>query len=444
MRHNAALCLYILASWILHLSHGVTYEPNSICHYLTYSTNGDDTPTLEGDAMGGIATYSDIGVDADVDPAVIGVFNIPDQRIFYNGTYGTANMYTNLGARNNLYNNQISEISRQFLCLSDSRYPPPTRTVKEIHRNMPITSRLLNETIGEIISAFIRKRLPMTTVGPAGYYAYLIAWGKQFGRGSAAEICNQADCDAYLDFAEFYGGFDVSSARVWLNKAGTNSIILGRGGAAHWNMGNLTANVHNVWQTDSAYVPIVSGSFFSSGATGATRTFTHVFSDLGVYYFATTNSDASPTMRGTVTVVQASPCAAAQFGDLNTPLTSGLGFQCRDCMAGTYNALAGYTGTACTACAAGTFSSSTGETACISCPPGFSSPPNSTNCPLHSSSAGIQSSSAGPAPSSTAPSLLSSTGTQTPNTAAAEGEQGQTSLTTTLAIVLFCVVVVAF
>jgi len=146
---------------------------------------------------------------------------------------------------------------------------------------------------------------------------YAAALLGQFGYGAGTnQVCNFAgDCPMYTSLAQFISGTGTDgSTLAWIDQAGTdladNSVDIGLNGYVHWDM----TTVHSVVQTDAAFATMSGG--FTSGAVGATTSYTRQFPTAGTYYFKCGNVN-HPTMQGVIRVAQSGGDAAglsASFG----------------------------------------------------------------------------------------------------------------------------------
>jgi len=243
-----------------------------------------------------------------VSPAVVGILNSPLNAPFFNGTRGDAtNFYTNAASRTTL----IAHLINFFEVAMNCRAVTTTSVLnmKTVHAPMNagssgagyIDQNTWNDFVGNVVNTLESFGVPATS-GANSDITYAAALLGQFMKGSAGEICGGPNCLPYTDFGEFTSG-TTAAQYSWLAQDGTNKVSIAVNGNVHFNIGSI----HNVVQVDSTFSTPVTGGF-TSGAVGATMTYTYQFTTAGTYYFYCA---AHPTiMKGTIVVGSTSPAAS--------------------------------------------------------------------------------------------------------------------------------------
>jgi len=245
---------------------------------------------------------------AGTTPLINGILNYPLQMAIFNGSRnGGTNYYTNSVAYQSLRGKLVNFFATAMLCRAMTL--TPTSQLGPIHSPFNIDKPTWDQFINEVANTLFSFGVPSTTTEPSETN-YVLALMAQFLKGSTANsICTAATCLSATGYAEFTTGSDDSagtgtSTKRWLANDGTYQVTIPLNGYIHWNIGTI----HNVVQTDSAFANVVAGGF-TSGAPGASRTWTKQFTTAGTYYFYC--QVHSGVMHGTIVVTQSGSPASS-------------------------------------------------------------------------------------------------------------------------------------
>jgi len=236
----------------------------------------------------------------------VGILNWPLQQAFFNGSVpggsGT-NYYTNSAALTSLFNKLVNFFSVAMQCRAVATTAVANMNV--IHGAFNIRNAVWTQFVNEVVQTLLEYGVPNPTPAYNSDITYAGALLGQFLRGSPQAICTAADCAAWSPFAEFFVFQDATTSFRWFNSAGWPNITIASGGTVHWNFNTH----HNVAQTDSTYLNVVSGGFGSGSVRTSTGTFTMTFNTAGTFYFI---CQAHPTtMRAWVTVTGSSSASSS-------------------------------------------------------------------------------------------------------------------------------------
>jgi len=222
------------------------------------------------------------------------------------------NFYTNNQAAATLLAHLKSFFSVAFRCTEVTSPGSFSTNLGQVHGAMNISSAVWNDFVTILANTLRSFGVAEADITYAGTLL------GQFGYGAGTnQICNFAgDCPMYTTLASFISGTNDENppTRAWIDAAGaTNNDItvdIDLNGYVHWDMTNL----HNVVQTDSTFTATPNG--WTSGAVGATPSYTRQFPTAGTYYFKCGNPNHA-TMQGVIRVAQSGGDAAglsASFG----------------------------------------------------------------------------------------------------------------------------------
>jgi hypothetical protein len=254
----------------------VVYAPVSFCERFGGTTAAGQTALIQN-----VVTRAAAGSTTST-PAVLGLFNSPMNRKFFNGSIAGIPDYINVPANTNAL---VTKLTAFFGWAMNCRAAYPTAptgpTMTAAHSTMSIDKVVWDDFVTQVVNSMLSYNVP-AGAGATSDITYAAGLLGQFKKGANTGmlICNQPNCDAASGFAEFTSG-TIDGSFAWLAQDGTNTVSVPKGSNVHWNIGSI----HNVVQSDANWEPMATPTF-TSGNVAATQTYTwNVGTADATYYF---------------------------------------------------------------------------------------------------------------------------------------------------------------
>jgi len=268
---------------------------NTFCQRYAAALFGTSTATTQASLLGAVVTATVTGNMKSKFLNISGLINSPLNKPYFDGTKPPmVNFITDAGQYATLADHLLRFFGGALGCMEYAIVNPYTQVdLKAKHAAMLINKATYGEFVGQLAGALISYGVSSAT-GPNDDLTGPAALLGMFLKGSPAEICSQSDCAMYND----YLGFMNDATTFWVagSNPHTSSGKLLPGGAVHFD---LTA-ADNIVQADSAAGTTMMSGGMTSGAVGATRSYTVTLSTAGTYWFY--SAAAPATKRATIVV----------------------------------------------------------------------------------------------------------------------------------------------
>jgi len=288
---------------------------NTFCQRYAAALFTTSTAATQGSLLGAVVTSTIVGVKNNKIMNVTGLINSPLNKPYFDGTKPPmVNFITDKAQYDALADHLLRFFGGALGCVEYALANPYTQVdLKAKHAAMAITKDVYNDFVGNLAGTLISYGVSSLT-GPNDDLTGPAALLGMFLKGSPAEICSAADCAMYNDFLHFMTDADTFWVKGMDPKTMEGKLM--PGGALHFD---LTA-ADNIVQADSAAGTTMKSGGMTSGAVGATRSYTVKLDTVGTYWFYSAKAPA--TKRATVVVALSAGFASSSVSFMAVALAA--------------------------------------------------------------------------------------------------------------------------